>query len=63
MLSSHCNVAFAMDINMDTKAPNEKLTQRVYNMGAIDFTPKEIAAEIARHKPGFQVTSIGLSEH
>lgn len=43
------------------EAPNESLTQRVYNMGSMDFTPAEIAKEISKrvklqveYKPDFR---------
>jgi hypothetical protein len=32
-----------------------KLSQRVYNMGSMDFTPKQLAASIQKEMPGFQV--------
>lgn len=34
-------------------APNDKLTQRVYNMGAIAFHPEDIAASLKKKVPGF----------
>ena len=37
------------------RAPSEKLTQRVYNMGAMDFTPAKLAETIASHVPGFEI--------
>lgn len=37
-------------------APRAQLKQSVYNVGAISFTPAEIAAEIKKHIPEFQIT-------
>jgi nucleoside-diphosphate-sugar epimerase len=38
------------------EAPAEKIKVRTsYNLGAMSFSPKEIAASIARHKPGFTI--------
>jgi len=38
------------------EAPAEKVKIRSsYNLGGISFTPKEIAAEIAKHVPGFTI--------
>ena len=37
-------------------APADKITVRTsYNLGGMSFTPAELAAEIQRHKPGFEV--------
>jgi threonine 3-dehydrogenase len=33
------------------EAPTEALSQRVYNLGAIDFTPGELADEIGKRMP------------
>lgn len=39
------------------QVPTEKIKIRSsYNLSAIDFTPEEIAAEIAKHQPGFEIT-------
>jgi len=39
------------------QVPAEKIRIRSsYNLSAIDFTPEEIAAEIAKHQPGFEIT-------
>jgi nucleoside-diphosphate-sugar epimerase len=38
-------------------APAERLTARTsYNLGGISFTPAEIAAEIKKHLPSFEIT-------
>lgn len=39
------------------QAPSEKVKQRsAYNLGGISFTPKDLAAEIKKHIPGFEIT-------
>ena len=38
------------------EAPRERLQQRTYNMTAISFTPAELAAAIARLRPGFSIS-------
>ena len=39
------------------EAPEEKITIRTsYNISAMSFSPKEIAAEIKKHIPGFSIT-------
>ncbi|TMW54970.1 hypothetical protein Poli38472_014741 [Pythium oligandrum] len=38
------------------QAPEEKLTQRVYNVTAVSFTPEQIAASIKKHIPNFEIT-------
>lgn len=38
------------------EAPNEKLTQRTYNVTGFSFTPAEVTASIARRVPGFETT-------
>ncbi len=39
------------------QVPAEKIKIRSsYNLSAIDFTPEEIAAEIAKHQPGFEIS-------
>jgi len=40
---------------MQEKSENIKI-RTSYNLSAIDFTPKEIAAEIQKHVPDFQIT-------
>jgi threonine 3-dehydrogenase len=37
-------------------APSAALTQRVYNMGAMDFTPRDLAASITKAMPSFTVS-------
>ena len=38
------------------EAPKEKITVRTsYNLSAMSFSPKEIAAEIQKHIPGFAI--------
>lgn len=41
--------------SMIMEIPSERLSQRVYNMGAIDFTPIELATEIQKKAPHFRV--------
>ncbi|KAK0064883.1 L-threonine 3-dehydrogenase mitochondrial [Biomphalaria pfeifferi] len=36
--------------------PNNLLKKRTYNIGALDFSPKELALEIQKENPSFQVT-------
>ena len=36
------------------EAPEEKLTQRTYNVTGFSFTPKEVHEAIAKHIPGFE---------
>ena len=39
------------------EAPKEKITVRTsYNIAAMSFSPEEIAAEIEKHVPGFNIT-------
>jgi nucleoside-diphosphate-sugar epimerase len=39
------------------EAPAEKIRIRTsYNISAMSFSPAEIAAEIARHRPGFGIS-------
>ncbi len=37
-------------------ADNSKLTQRVYNITAVNFTPKELVEAIQKQVPGFTAT-------
>lgn len=41
---------------MIVQVPSEQLKQRVYNMGAMDFTPGELADAIRKKAPHFQVS-------
>lgn len=38
------------------EAPNEWLTQRVYNVTAISFTPEQLAAAIKKYMPHFEIS-------
>ncbi|XP_058144020.1 L-threonine 3-dehydrogenase, mitochondrial-like isoform X2 [Dasypus novemcinctus] len=38
------------------EAPAEALSMRTYNIGAMSFTPEELAREILKHVPEFQMT-------
>jgi threonine 3-dehydrogenase len=37
-------------------ADNRKLTQRVYNIGAVSFTPRDVTASIRKLMPSLEVT-------
>lgn len=38
------------------QAPSNSLSQRVYNVTAVSFTPEEIAASIKKHVPTFEIS-------
>ena len=38
------------------KAESEDLKQQVYNIGALSFTPQQVAEEIKKHIPEFEIT-------
>ena len=44
---------FCLRVQDIIDADNAKLTQRVYNVTAMSFTPSEVAASIAKVIPGF----------
>jgi len=54
MYMSDC-VAATMQI---LEADNAKLTRRTYNVTATSFSPGEVAAEIKKHIPSFEMTCV-----
>jgi threonine 3-dehydrogenase len=38
------------------EAPAESLSMRIYNVNAMSFTPEELAQEVLKHVPEFQIT-------
>ena len=38
------------------EAPNEKLKHRAFNVAAMSFTPKQLADEIKKYIPEFEIT-------
>lgn len=38
------------------EAPAAALTMRTYNINAMSFSPQELAQELTKHVPGFQIT-------
>jgi threonine 3-dehydrogenase len=38
------------------ETPSEKLTQRVYNLASISFTPAQLGSELQKHLPHFKMT-------
>jgi len=43
-------------ISQFMETPEEILKQRVYNINAMSFTPEELASEIRKHIPDFQMS-------
>lgn len=38
------------------EAPAEALSMRTYNVSAMSFSPEELAQEVVKHMPQFQIT-------
>lgn len=38
------------------EAPAKALSMRTYNVNAMSFSPEEVAQEVLKHIPGFQIT-------
>lgn len=38
------------------EAPAESLSMRTYNVNAMSFTPEDLAQEVLKHIPEFQIT-------
>jgi len=51
----HANDTFEGIYRLLFEAKETELTQRVYNVGAMDFTPGEMAAKIQKIMPNFKV--------
>ncbi|ARV06793.1 NAD-dependent epimerase [Polaribacter sp. SA4-10] len=52
----YMNDAVAATIKIMQAKPSEVKIRTSYNLSAMDFTPKEIASEIKKHFPNFEIT-------